>query len=97
MSLSGIGGANSLFGISTTQKAGGTGAAVEFKNYMEMTPAERMVQSIMTEMGITKEEFEAMPPEEQQALLLKIQEKIEERVKEETRAADKGEKVDIYV
>jgi SOS response regulatory protein OraA/RecX len=97
MSISGIGGASGLFGISSAPKLGGTGAATEFKNYMEMTPEERMIQSILTEMGISKEAFEAMSPQEQTELLAKVKEKIEDRVKEQTRQADKGERVDIYV
>ncbi len=50
----------------------GGSATAEFKDYMSKTPEERLRDSILEEMGITEEEFEAMPPEKQMAVSQEI-------------------------
>lgn len=61
-------------------------AAQEFRDYMAMSDAEKMRAAILKEMGLTEEEFEQLPPEEQ----LAIEEKIVERLKQETGVSDTG-------
>ncbi|MCY1533901.1 hypothetical protein D9M68_692530 [compost metagenome] len=54
---------------------------------MEMSPAEKMRDSILKELGLTEEELAALPPEQQNA----IEEKIVERIKERSNAANSGD------
>jgi hypothetical protein len=61
-------------------------AAQEFRNYMAMSNAEKMRAAVLKEMGLTEEEFEQLPPEEQ----LAIEQKIVERLKQETGVSDTG-------
>lgn len=52
----------------------------EFREYMSKTPEQRMVEAILKELGITKEEFNALPPEERAAVETSIAAKIRERL-----------------
>ncbi|MCD8522263.1 MAG: hypothetical protein LRY66_08735 [Saccharospirillaceae bacterium] len=61
-------------------------AAQEFRDYMAMSDAEKMRAAILKEMGLTEEEFEQLLPEEQ----LAIEQKIIERLKQETGVSDTG-------
>ena len=61
-------------------------AAQEFRDYMAMSDAEKMRAAVLKEMGLTEEEFEQLPPEEQ----LAIEQKIVERLKQETGVSDTG-------
>lgn len=68
----------------------------KFLDYMKMTPAERMEAAILEEMGLTKEDLEAMPPEQRKA----IEDTIRERIKEKMKAAggdQKGMIADVTV
>ena len=56
-------------------------AAKEFLEFMTMTPAERMQYMWLKQHGISKEEFEAMSPEEKQKILDKIREEVKLRTK----------------
>lgn len=46
-----------------------------------MSPEERLFFTVLASMGISKEEYEAMPPEEQSRITRKVQENIKERAK----------------
>lgn len=50
-----------------------------FREYMEMTPAEKIRDSILKEMGLTEEEVDAMSPEQQKAVEEQIAERMQER------------------
>lgn len=50
-----------------------------FKDYMSKTPEERLRDSILEEMGITEEEFEAMPPEKQLAVSQEIAQRMQDK------------------
>lgn len=58
-------------------------AKAEFMKFMNQTTEEKYLDLILKEMGITKEELAAMPPEER----MEIMEKIKERIKEKTEEA----------
>ena len=47
-------------------------AALELERYVKMTPGERMAEAIMKQLGISKEEFDAMSPEQKAAVTAKI-------------------------
>ncbi|MGL6247324.1 hypothetical protein [Pseudomonas sp.] len=56
-------------------------ASDAFKQYMSKTPEERIQDSILEEMGLTKEEVEQMPPEKQQTIAKEIAERMEDKIK----------------
>lgn len=58
---------------------GGDAALEAFKAYMEMTPAEKLRDGILEEMGLTEEEIEAMTPEQQKAVEEEIAQRLQER------------------
>ncbi|PCJ01068.1 MAG: hypothetical protein COB14_04085 [Alphaproteobacteria bacterium] len=51
----------------------------EFLDYMSKTPEERWFDAMLAEKGLTREQYDALPPEEKLALEIEIQEKIKER------------------
>ncbi|PWB33523.1 hypothetical protein DCO48_09485 [Pseudomonas sp. SDI] len=55
-------------------------AAQEFREYMALSPEEKIRQKMLNELGLTEEAFKALPPEEQ----YKVEQKITQRMKEET-------------
>lgn len=64
-----------------------------FREYMEMTPAEKIRDSILKEMGLSEEELAAMSPEQQKAVEEEIAERMQERAelqaaKEKTEQAE---------
>ncbi|WP_068827571.1 hypothetical protein [Pseudomonas sp. BMS12] len=50
-----------------------------FHDYMAMTPAEKMRDAILKEMGLTEEEVDAMSPEQQEAVENEIAERMQQR------------------
>ncbi|WP_339485530.1 hypothetical protein [Pseudomonas sp. EL_65y_Pfl2_R95] len=72
--------------LSESSSGSGSAALDEFKKYMDMTPAEKMRDSILKELGLTEDELDAMPPEQQSA----IEEKIVQRIKERSEVAISG-------
>ncbi|MGE8504417.1 MAG: hypothetical protein ACN6P1_19535 [Pseudomonas sp.] len=65
----------------------GNAALEAFKAYMAMTPAEKIRDGILKEMGLTEEDIEAMSPEQQQA----VEEEIAQRMKERAEMQAKSE------
>lgn len=57
----------------------GKAALEAFKAYMAMTPAEKMRDRILKEMGLTEEDIESMPPEQQKAVEETIAQRMQER------------------
>lgn len=67
------------------QNPGGTdetrsSALQEFRDYMALSPEEKIRERMLSELGLTKDEYEALPPEEKD----KIDKLIAERTKDET-------------
>ena len=60
-----------------------TGAVAEFLEYMEMTPEEKYFDMFLKEEGLTQEEYDALPPEDKAEITEKIQNRIEEKMKED--------------
>ncbi|KDO00970.2 hypothetical protein [Pseudomonas donghuensis] len=58
----------------------GKSAAQEFRDYMALSPAQKIKLKLLNELGISKEEFEALPPAEKD----KIERKIAEQMKKQT-------------
>ncbi len=64
----------------TTTEASANDSRQQFLEYMSMTPEERYYEALLAKEGLTKEELEALPPEERMRTEEKIQQKIEEDV-----------------
>ncbi|QBF25822.1 hypothetical protein EXN22_09000 [Pseudomonas tructae] len=64
--------------IGTTET--GKSAVQEFRDYMALSPAEKIKLKLLNELGISQEEFEALPPAEKD----KIERKIAEQMKKQT-------------
>jgi hypothetical protein len=62
------------------EPASGKSAEEEFLDYAGMTPAERMHAALLSQMGLTKEEFEALDPKEREAIAEKIREEIKRQI-----------------
>lgn len=56
-------------------------AVQEFRDYMKMTPGERMQYAWLKQHGISKEEFDSMPADEKQKLMEQMKREIEEKIK----------------
>ncbi len=52
-------------------------AEEEFLAFMKMTPEERILHQILKEEGMTKEQFDALPPHEQRKILAKVKDRLE--------------------
>ncbi|WP_223470148.1 MULTISPECIES: hypothetical protein [unclassified Pseudomonas] len=82
----------------------GGSATAEFKDYMSKTPEERLRDSILEEMGITEEEFEAMPPEKQMAVSQEIAQRMQDKSAiaqvekaQQSRTDDKASATDMFL
>lgn len=58
-------------------------AKEEFLKFMSQTTEEKYLDLILKEMDITKEELEAMSPEEREAIMKKVQERIKDDIEKE--------------
>lgn len=54
-------------------------AVQAFREYMAMTPAEKMRDAILKEMGLSEEDVDAMSPEQQEAVEKEIAERMQDR------------------
>ncbi|TBU72140.1 hypothetical protein [Phytopseudomonas daroniae] len=62
---------------SSEQKPAADSALAQFMAYMEMTPAEKIRDKILKEVGMTEEELESLPPEQRAAVEKEIAEKMQ--------------------
>lgn len=79
-------------------------AMAQFKDYMSKTPEERLRDSILEEMGITEEEYEAMPPEKQLAVGEEIAQRMQDKAAmaqaekaQESRSDEKNPATDMFL
>lgn len=59
-----------------------------FLDYMNLSPAEKMQQTWLAQHGISKDEFDAMPDDEKQKIIMQMKQDIEEKIREQQRTAD---------
>lgn len=69
-------------GASTTTSS----AAQEFRDYMALSPAEKIRLKMLNELGLTEDDYEALPPEKKE----KIDLAIAQRIKDETELKSMG-------
>lgn len=55
--------------------------AQKFLDFMQKTPAQRQWAAFLASQGLTEEEFKALSPKEQEKLLAKLREMIEQQTK----------------
>jgi len=75
-------------------------AADKFLDYQKKTTEEKMVERWLESHGVTKEEFDAMSPEEQQSLLAQMKQEMQDRMAAQASTPplpDDYEPVDILV
>ncbi|ATQ42887.1 hypothetical protein [Caulobacter mirabilis] len=106
MSLSSpIGGVASLFSTTAMQRLntaapkekGAPETATEaFFNHVKKTPAEQMMEAMLKRRGLTQEAFNALPPEQRQAIMEDIKKEIMDKVKN-GEGPSKGALADITV
>lgn len=80
---------NSQAGFSFASELLGAGASSgssddavqEFMNYAKETPAQRMFSDWLGSQNVTPQQFSAMTPEQQQALINKFEEQLEVKMK----------------
>jgi len=76
--------------IEDERSASGKTAREEFREYMEMTPEERFFVAMLKKKGYTKEEYEALPPEEKQKLQKEIEEDARNRTEQKVETSSIG-------
>lgn len=52
----------------------------QFLKYAEMTPAERLFDTILRQLGLTEDDFKALSPQDQQKVVQQIQKMIKDQV-----------------
>ena len=60
-------------GAGSRALAAPSGVEQEFMEYAAMSPQEKLFLAVLASLGISKEEYEAMSPEDRQALSQKVQ------------------------
>jgi hypothetical protein len=65
--------------VASPAAAEASSAMAQFKDYMSKTPEQRLRDSILKEMGITEEEYAAMPPEKQLAVGEEIAQRMQDK------------------
>ncbi|MCU1730413.1 MULTISPECIES: hypothetical protein [unclassified Pseudomonas] len=61
-------------GASTTSSS----AAQEFRDYMALSPAEKIRLKMLNELGLTEDDYEALPPEKKEKIDLAIAQRIKD-------------------
>ena len=71
--------------VSTEEDEEETSAAVEkFLEYMSKTPEERYFEAFLKSKGMTQEDFDALDPEDKEALVTEFEEAVKQRVAEKS-------------
>ena len=80
---------------SATSSETKTSATDEFKDYMSKSPAQRIREQLLKELGLTEKDVKAMPPEKQQAIsdqvtaLMQQKEAVKQAAAAQQQVADK--------
>ncbi|UCJ14892.1 hypothetical protein K5Q02_13515 [Pseudomonas sp. MM211] len=64
-------------GVNSDKKPAADSALAQFMAYMDMSPAEKMRDKILKEIGMTEDELESLPPEQRAAAEKEIAEKMQ--------------------
>jgi hypothetical protein len=67
----------------------------QFLKYAEMTPAQRLFDSMLKQLGLSEDDFKAMSPQDQQKVVEKIQQMIKQQTENGTGTAPKGMVTDM--
>lgn len=77
---------NGAEAANTSRRTANDANVKEFTDYMKKSPAERMEEAWLKSRGITKEDLDAMSPEERKAILDEMRAAIEDQLKREMHA-----------
>lgn len=69
--------------VAKTEPAAGPSARENFLSWMAMGPEERYVTMILARKGYTREEFQALPADEQEKIMREVREEIRRKAEEE--------------
>lgn len=85
--------------IASSEDTKGNDAAQKFLDYMSQSPEERWQEQWLSSHGMTKEEFEALPPDEKQAVIDKMTDEFKQHLKEaqEDKRTKPGQIVSLLV
>lgn len=84
----GSSGDNETTGVSASATGStGASAAEQFRDYMALSPAEKIRLKMLSELGLTEEDYEALPPEKKE----KIDLAIAQRIKDESELKSMGQ------
>ena len=81
MAVSGVGGNTAAAAQTVGQKKPAQDAVAEFLTYMQMSPAERIVDAWLRQHNLTREKLAAMSPEERNKIMRQMQQDIEQQIK----------------
>jgi hypothetical protein len=68
---------------SSSGASAGSDAETYLMNYASMTPAQQMQASVLSSMGLTPSEYNALPPDKKAQIEHMIQEKIKDQVQQQ--------------
>ena len=61
-------------------------AAQEFSDYMSLSPEEKIHQKMLTDMGLTQEEYEALPPVQKEAIDKQVAQQLQDQTAQKSLA-----------
>jgi len=67
-----------------------------FTDYMKQTPAERMQAAWLAQHGVSKEDFDAMSPDDKKKLMDQMKQEIREKIRKQTEDMASKAAADIF-
>lgn len=82
---------------STSETTYSDSVTQNFMDYMKETPSQRMFESFLSSQKITKEQYAAMSPADQQKLIDEFKRQLEQKMAQKNGSNSTGSTVDIMV
>ncbi|MDH1630245.1 hypothetical protein [Pseudomonas mosselii] len=73
-------------GQTSVGKQEASGALQEFRDYMSKSPAQKIREKLLAELGLTEEEYDALPPERKMMIDQQIAQRLQEEAEMKTQA-----------
>jgi hypothetical protein len=81
--------------LSAKSKSKSDSVEQQFLKYAEMTPAQRLFDSMLKQLGLSEDDFKAMSSQDQQKVVQKIQQMIKQQTENGTGDTPKGMMTDM--
>lgn len=81
--------------LSAKSKSKSDSVEQQFLKYAEMTPAQRLFDSMLKQLGLSEDDFKAMSSQDQQKVVQKIQQMIKQQTENGTGDTPKGMMIDM--